>query len=188
MKKEIKTLLLILVPTIIILITFFLDNILIKAIPSLRISFLNPIFAFLGSSFGAVIYLVFLSLLFLYERKTKLIPYLIIAVVSAGIISYLLKLIIVRPRPEIIPLVLKSTSSFPSTHAAIASSTFFFIRKLKPTQIIAFIPTILVILTGYYNGVHYLSDILAGIALGAIISYLVLKKGRAIIKKTEHLK
>ncbi|MBR9683476.1 phosphatase PAP2 family protein [Candidatus Woesearchaeota archaeon] len=173
MKKKIQGLLLLLVSLVLITITFFLDQILMKAVPYLRLAFLNPVFAFLGASLGAIIYMLFLSTLFLYEKKTKIVPYLALAVISAFVISYLLKLIILRPRPEIIPLVIKSTSSFPSTHAAVAAATLFFIRKLKPTYFLALIPTILVILTGYYNGVHYLSDVLAGTLIGVVTSYFV---------------
>lgn len=171
-----RTKILILISLIIIIITFLLDNLFLKAIPTLRISFINPLFIFLGGTIGLLSYLLFLNLLFLYERKTKFIPYLIIAVITAIALSYLLKYTIMRPRPEIIPLLIKTTSSFPSAHALIASSTFFFIKKLRPTQILAFILAFLVAFSGYYNGVHYLSDILAGITLGIIISYLTLNK------------
>ena len=173
MEKKNKLLLFVLVSAILIVVTLFLDNTLMKIVPHLRISFLNPIFAFLGASLGAIIYMIFLSTLFLYEKKTKLVLYLAVAVISAFVVSYLLKLAIMRPRPEIIPLVIKSTSSFPSSHAAVASATFFFIRKLKSTYFLALIPTILVVLTGYYNGVHYLSDVLAGVFIGVTTSYFI---------------
>ncbi len=187
MQKRTKTSLLILISILIIIITFLLDNLFLKAIPTLRISFINPLFIFLGGTIGLLSYLFFLSLLFLHEKKTKFIPYLVIAVVAAIALSYLLKYTILRPRPEIIPLLIKTTSSFPSAHALITASTFFFIKKLKSIKILAFIPAFLITFTGYYNGVHYLSDIMAGILLGIIISYLTLNKLPAIRKKLESL-
>lgn len=176
MKKQTKRLILLLIAIITVVIAFLLDNFLLKAIPHIRISPINPIFIFLGGTMGLITYIIFLSLFLFYERKKKFIFYLLTTVFSAGIISYILKIIIMRPRPEIIPLIIKTTSSFPSAHALIAASTIPFIKKLKHTKILAFIPAILIILTGYYNGVHYPSDILAGVFLGTAASHLILNK------------
>jgi undecaprenyl-diphosphatase len=173
MQNKIKTALLISI--IIIITTFLLDNLLLKAIPHIRIQFLNPIITFLGSSIGAIAFLMFLSLLFLYEKKPKLIFYLITAFALAFFTALILKYIILRPRPEIIPLIIKTSPSFPSAHALVASSTFFFVKKLK-TKYLAITLTFLTAFSGFYTGVHYLSDIFAGIFLGIIISYLALKK------------
>lgn len=188
MKQRTKISLSILASILIILLVYFLDNYLLKIVPFLRISFLDPIIIFLGGTIGLLTYLTFLGLLLLYEKKPKLIPYLILTFIFTLALIYLLKYTILRPRPDIIPLIIKTTSSFPSAHAAIASSTFLLIKKLKHTQILAFIPAVIITFSGFYNGVHYLSDILTGIFLGIIISYLTLKKGHVIIEKIKHLK
>ncbi len=185
MKNKTKTAFLTLISLIIILFVYFFDNLFLKAIPFIRIQLLSPIITFLGSSPGAIIFLMFLSLLFLYEKKPKLIPYLITAFAFAFFTALILKYLIMRPRPEIIPLIIKSSPSFPSAHALVAASTFFFIKKLR-TKYLAITLAAIVAFSGFYNGVHYLSDIFAGIFLGIIISYLILKAGPPLTKKIKH--
>ena len=44
----------------------------------------------------------------------------------------------------------------------------------------------LIILTGFYNGVHYLSDIVVGVILGIVVSYLVLTKAPLLYKSIKN--
>lgn len=141
----------------------------------IRISFLNPLFIFMGEKVGLIVFLTILSIILYFQKKDKIIPFWI-SIISTGIISTLIKHLIGRPRPDISSLIIKTSPSFPSTHAAIATAGFFFFIKLKPLpKMIALVLSLIVASTGYYNGVHYLSDIFAGIFLGILISYLTEK-------------
>lgn len=99
--------------------------------------------------------------------------------ISLGLNS-LLKLIIMRPRPfmvdDTIANIRPDTAggySFPSGHTQTASTLFFslyyFIKK-RWLLVVAIIITTLVAISRMYLGVHYLTDVLTGAALGIIIS------------------
>ena len=97
------------------------------------------------------------------------------------IISQILKLIIRRPRPEVLRLAVEKGFSFPSGHAMVSTVFYgFFIyliyKKVKNKHIkwvsISLI-CILILLIGVsriYLGVHYASDVFGGFVLS--ISYL----------------
>ncbi|MEW5896702.1 MAG: phosphatase PAP2 family protein [Nanoarchaeota archaeon] len=164
--------------------SFKLDNFFLQLVPLLRLSCLSQLFMFIGSSFGLLIFVAVINLLFLLEKKEKHLPYLIAAILLAIGLSYLLKHSFARPRPEIMPLLIKSSFSFPSTHAAVAASTLFFVSLLNRTnKIIACILITITALSGYYNGIHYLSDVAGGMALGMVISYLIMEKCPAWVKR-----
>ncbi|MBI2145767.1 phosphatase PAP2 family protein [Candidatus Woesearchaeota archaeon] len=157
-----------------IVIALFLDSWVVQLIPSLRTSLLTTIFFFLGSAPSLAGFIVLVGMSFVFEKeKRQKIPYFILAVLVAIAISYGLKYLIVRPRPEILPLLVKSSPSFPSTHAAVAGAMYFFILGLNKVERNGLLLlALLVALSGLYNGVHYLSDVIAGVALGMIISYV----------------
>jgi membrane-associated phospholipid phosphatase len=108
----------------------------------------------------------------------------LVVFVSVGINS-VLKLLIMRNRPFVVDSQIvnlkPSTSasySFPSGHTQTAATSFFglyyFIKK-KWLLIVAIIVTVLVAISRMYIGVHYLTDVLAGAALGIFLSYAISK-------------
>ena len=98
---------------------------------------------------------------------------------GAAIIMGLTKIVLARPRPELFPDVdywQTASPSFPSGHAtgsaAFALTLFFAVRRLAPRWQIAcglvgLAFALLVSASRLYLQVHYPSDILAGLALGA---------------------
>src|SRR3989338_9526047 len=87
-------------------------------------SFMHAV-SFIGSAFGVIILTL---VLFLYDRKKRsYIPVLLLTLVSAIVISYILKYLVARPRPNIMPLEIKNSFSFPSTHAAAIFAPFILI-------------------------------------------------------------
>ncbi|HOO43760.1 MAG TPA: phosphatase PAP2 family protein, partial [Bacillota bacterium] len=94
----------------------------------------------------------------------------------------LLKLVIHRPRPfvadsTIEPLRLDTAGgySFPSGHTQTAATTFFSLYyniKKRWLLIVAIVITILVAISRMYLGVHYLTDVLVGAALGITIAWI----------------
>ena len=104
---------------------------------------------------------------------------LISATAGAAVLNAVLKLVIHRPRPEFLePLAHAGGYSFPSGHAA-SSAAFYltlgllaagWVRRWE-TRVYVLLGSIFVVaLIGFsriYLGVHYLSDVLAGYALGA---------------------
>ena len=117
------------------------------------------------------------------EDTRRLAKETIIAFLICTVLFVVLKLIFQRPRPfdafnELIPLVDKpSDYSFPSGHTASAFICAFMVYDGLPKKysILIFILAILVAFSRLYVGVHYPTDILAGIVLAYIV-YKFMKK------------
>ncbi len=94
--------------------------------------------------------------------------------------TYALKTLINRKRPykkyagQLSPLLSKSTASFPSGHTSTAFYTATWLTLEKPKWYVA-VPSYLwaglVAHSRNYTGVHYLTDVLAGAALGSATAY-----------------
>jgi len=141
---------------------------------------------------GVMMYLLPISLLlFLVSSKNKkrelvmLVMAGLAVLLSRGIIVSLIRLAWHRPRPfvalDLIPLVpYADKGSFPSGHAvalfALALVVYYFHKK---TGIIFLALSGLSVLARVYVGIHWPSDILAGVLLGlgsAILVYWFFKK------------
>ena len=136
------------------------------------------IFTNLGEWNMGIFLLLIISFLLIVKKKNK---YNFIIWLSAGggvITAYIFKFAFDRVRP-IGGLIQESSSSFPSLHAIVSISFYFLLayliaqetknRILKYSAII--VGVIIVLLLGFsrvYLGVHYLSDVLAGYAMGDV--------------------
>lgn len=120
----------------------------------------------------------------------------LLAVIPVGmLLNVTLKWLFQRPRPALTePLVQLATSSFPSGHA-VASTVFYgtlcalvFARARSPVlralaAVGAAVMVLLVCFGRVYLGAHYLSDVLAGVAVGIACLLLfgrLLLRGRAL--------
>jgi undecaprenyl-diphosphatase len=112
------------------------------------------------------------------------------SLVGASVINAILKILLHRPRPEVVPhLTYVSNASFPSGHAMISAAVYLTLGlMLAETQervaarsfIVAF-SALLVLLIGasrIYLGVHWPSDVLAGWCFGAVWSLVVFAANR----------
>lgn len=128
-----------------------------------------------------VIYVVMLYFLFHFLRKKQnRTLYLFIASGIIGIsITTGLKYLINRPRPfttSEIDIFDKNSPSFPSRHSFLAGLGLYFlpkdfskkIKKLYQIYFLLIIPLSLLI-----SGVHFITDIIAGMAIGYILPYLL---------------
>jgi undecaprenyl-diphosphatase len=93
------------------------------------------------------------------------------------LISDLVKLLVSRPRPPVEHLQAVAGSSFPSGHATQASAFWFSLalasrsvpaaaRATRVVWVLAAVIVAAVALSRVYLGVHYPSDVIAGVALG----------------------
>ena len=107
----------------------------------------------------------------------------------AGIIIYLSKLLIARPRPTDALINMPKTYSFPSGHT-FTSIIFYMVlvflltykmdsKKRTPLLVITFVFTMLIAFSRIYLGVHYFSDIVGGIILAIPCVFMFIN----IIKK-----
>ncbi len=105
--------------------------------------------------------------------------YLVGGSAGAGLITYVLKHIFTRPRPEIVPRLVEVTGySYPSGHSLAGTSFYLLVMFLawraysKWAHRLAWLVTASVLIAGIgfsrgYLGVHNPSDVLSGILLGA---------------------
>jgi membrane-associated phospholipid phosphatase len=132
-----------------------------------------------GMPVGSVMLLVVLG--YAYFRRRQYILFILISLVGAVNVSWLLKVLMNRPRPMLWPrLVQDYGASFPSGHSVYAASfACVFILLFWQTRwcyIVMFLGLTWMLLMGVsriYLGVHFPSDVLGGWALGWAWVFLV---------------
>lgn len=152
-------------------------------------------FTALGS-LGVLTLLTLFAAGFLLIRGERRTFWLLLAAVTGGVaISSLLKHVINRPRPDLVPHeTLVHTASFPSGHSMMAAATYLTLallmmqidprRRVRAYFIgVAMLLTVLVGVTRVYLGVHWPSDVLAGWGFGSLWALLCWTLARVLRKR-----
>lgn len=145
-----------------------------------------------ATAFGGIAALTLFTLVvaaYLWMTRRVRIMLLLLATTFSGLlISMLLKQVIGRPRPDIVPhLSHVYTSSFPSGHSMLSAVVFLTLGSLLTTTTdkvrikayflgVAIVLTLIVGLSRIYLGVHYPTDVLAGWMAGlvwALVCWLI---------------
>lgn len=124
-----------------------------------------------------------LLLAFDKTRKNMGIPVTLTAI-GSYLINYGLKILIKRPRPEVVAMIAAEGYSFPSGHAAVSMSVaamvaYMFYKseenKLKtvPAAVACVVIAFFVGISRIYLGVHFASDVFAGWAVGLGVYALI---------------
>lgn len=169
-----------------LLISFYFDKRMVIFISTLRNALLTDLFTGIAFVSSILIVFIFLTLLFVKERRRKWILPLWVTLVVDVVISFLLKLATQRLRPfefGLVPLVqgIEETSrvlnsSFPSFQAMMVFSAIPFLSKEFPKfKYVWIIFACLVAFSRVYLGMHFLSDVIAGGLIGYIAGYLIMK-------------
>ena len=145
------------------------------------LDFIMPKISFMGNI--GLIWMIIIIVL-VCRRQTRNIGIAALAAILLGqlIGELLLKNIVCRARPfmdfpEIQMLInAPKTFSFPSGHSASSFAAALVLSRLGKTKGLAvFIIAALIAFSRLYLSVHYFTDILAGIALGLLCAFAVLK-------------
>ncbi|MBU1204713.1 MAG: phosphatase PAP2 family protein [Nanoarchaeota archaeon] len=163
------------------MVSFLIDNTILKIIPLIKnpiLNYLSALFTNFSSVF--VIIIVLISLFLLNKKKRKLALPLGISFIFSYVITYVLKFIIARPRPlgiiKTLPLINLIDYSFPSAHAAVAFAALPILNKTYPKLKWLLISSAsFIAFSRIYIGVHYLSDVLAGAFIGYFTSIFITK-------------
>lgn len=143
-------------------------------------SFFSTI-TWLGSLYFLLPSSAILSLLLLWAGKSREALLLAVSLTITVIAAHAIKLTLRRPRPDSPELLVPMPSdwSFPSAHTAQATAFFLTVtiiaaRALPPTwaKICVVASTLIIFGVGWsrvYLQVHYLSDVVAGCVLAAIV-------------------
>jgi len=134
------------------------------------------VFTDIGSLAFSIIIIVIVSLTLYKYKKTNDLKWFLIILIIGNVMSFGLKLLFARERPDILVLSIENTFSFPSGHTFITTLLYGMILVLinkyyknKYNYIYGIIYMLLVIsiaFTRIYLGVHYFSDTLGGLFLG----------------------
>ncbi len=166
-------------------------NILLFIQENLRSDILTPVWKFITSLGDMGWFWILLSVLLLISKKTRKIGItsLLSLIIGTLITNVVLKNAIARVRPyEVIEglelLVRKQADfSFPSGHSCASFAVAMVIFKMAPKMwgIMAVILATLIAFSRLYVGVHYPTDVIAGIIVGVFSAWAAIK----LIKKYE---
>ena len=167
----------------------------------IRQGWLTPIVKFITHLGDAGILWIALTLLFLLIRKYRKTGAMMSVALVIGLIitNLILKNSVARIRPYVLIDSLKlliekqKDFSFPSGHStsSIAASVVMFRTLPKKIGIPALILGLLICLSRLYVGVHYPSDVVAGIIIGVVAAHLaimIINKILERIKKADKTK
>lgn len=159
----------------ILMLSIFFDSEILNLVGLLRSNFLNILMMVITSV--AFLILVYILYAYLLNKPNKVLL-LVLTGLVAYIIGSVLKLIVMRERPDIANFVL-SDYSFPSNHAMLSFSPLAMMNHEFPNMKWVFlIIALLVIFSRVYFGVHYLSDVIGGGLIGYGIGWAMFNKIR----------
>jgi membrane-associated phospholipid phosphatase len=130
-----------------------------------------------GSTIGVIVVALIVALVvFLRTRRPSVFLYLFVVVAGQNAVANLIKLAVDRARPTIDQLVGASGSSFPSGHTTAAAACYaafalaLGIRRTPRTRALLFAAAVAVAVavgcSRIFLGVHWLTDVLGGLAVG----------------------
>lgn len=134
--------------------------------------------------FGGTIGVPVICLLSLFVfRDKKINTSIVVNLIIVTILNNIIKIIFMRARPDINPLVIETSYSFPSGHSMISMAFYGYLiyiiythkDNIKVKLILMTLLSILILLIGIsriYLGVHYASDVIGGFCFG--IAYLII--------------
>jgi len=165
---------------------FYFDTIISQSFENIRNYFLTDLF--MGITYvssGVIIFFILTSLFLWKEHKRKWILPLWFTLALSAIVSFLLKIVIQRPRPyqiEVVSSLLEAAShniwnfSFPSFQAMLAFCAIPILSKEFPKlKNIWVIFAVLIAISRIYLGVHFMSDVLIGGLIGYFLGVFVVK-------------
>jgi len=139
--------------------------------------------SFIGNPF---LWIILASLIYWLGKEKKAIWLFNLLLINSAIIAFL-KFVFALPRPDseifrvikegIMPKIFYSGSveefGFPSGHSStIAAICFFFRKKIKKIYLpLLILVPLLVAFSRMYLGMHFLSDVLAGLFIGLMVAY-----------------
>lgn len=169
-----------------------MDQTAVNAVKLIQNPLLDKIMIFFTSlGDNGIIWIILLIVLLSGKKTRNKGVVLLITVITVFILTNYLKEEFHRVRPyeymNFIPKVKTSgTSSFPSAHSAVAFAVFgvYYFYNLRYKYVIGVIALIIAV-SRFYLEVHYLSDVMAGIALGLTVSYILFHVNEIILKSVK---
>lgn len=181
MEKEEHTVLWILTLGLALFLSLIYDKQIASAVQGMRNQLLNFYFLEFSLIFTAPIIILVVTI-FLINQRRFIIPWWM-ASITVLFFSLALKVVVARERPfviydDLIPLTREAMHSFPSVRTAVAFSAIPLLSKYFHR----FLPfwIILALIVGFsriYLGLHFLSDVIAGILIGYLLGKMIMITG-----------
>ncbi len=159
-----------------LILAIIFDKQIANNIVNYRTTFLTLAMLMFSTIGAAIVVFLVVTLLFIKDRKKReYLPLLWLTIIGSLLAGLALKYLIARPRPMVLPLEIKNSFSFPSTHAVAVFAPLALIDKEFPKLKWVWLAiALLVLLSRVYLGVHYLSDVIAGALIGYMAGLLLL--------------
>jgi len=171
---------------LVILTMFYFDAEIVKGISLFKMELLNYFFVGLTFVSNEMIVFFFLTGLFLWKEKGFILPLWTTLGLSV-VVSFLLKVVVQRPRPfqlgivSLLPVLEKANHfvwnfSFPSFQTMLLFSVIPLLSKKFPK--LKYYWIVFACLVGFsriYFGLHFPSDVIAGGAIGYLLGVIVIR-------------
>ena len=153
----------------------------------------------LGSGRAVTVIALGLALFWVWHRAWERLLVLVLTVPGAALLNALLKHAFRRARPTFAdPLLVLTTYSFPSGHAMAATvlygllavSAMRHLRQGRSRMLVASVAGVVIVLVSFsrlYLGVHYLSDVLGGMAVGVVWLLMCLTAAESVRRQNGRL-
>jgi len=164
---------------ILVIFTLFTDSYFNALFATLRSDILTNLMHFI-TDFGLLFLIGVIGAVALWQKKYRMLMFMGICGILAFEGAFVLKQIFAVPRPYVLgyeaPMFLASGYAFPSIHTAFIASLLPFQKHLFKRGNLWLIYLVMfgVVFSRIYLGVHSMSDIVAGIAVGSIATYTFL--------------
>ncbi|MDE1856853.1 MAG: phosphatase PAP2 family protein [Candidatus Micrarchaeota archaeon] len=155
-----------------------INNATFVAVNSIAGPALNALMHYLAESFYIVLPVI---ALYMIARRDRSVYSFVVAAIILFAVGYSLKAVFHQPRPCALPQYswinaypsCESGYSFPSDHAVTLTGLIFFVWRRKNVRWLYVIWLALVMFSRFYLGQHYLTDVVAGMAISLAIGYII---------------
>ena len=169
-----------------------IDKAAINVMRSINSNFLTALFkliTYLGNYYILLIIDIIICLILVFKYKNYKLAFIcLLNLCIAGMITHVLKLIILRPRPELM-LIKERGYSFPSGHTLNSTALYGFLSYLgyknfkKKKYIPILIGGLIILIVGFtriYLNVHYLTDVIGGLIIGIVHLIIYINQFRKV--------
>lgn len=171
------------------------DNAFLHAVQAISSQPLDLIMAGITILGNPIFWLMIVAFLY-WQGKEHESFHLANIIAISSIVVGAIKNIAARPRPSANDFKVVSidnysfdTNSFPSGHSSLIAANFFYLKNFlkKKLKIIFAIIVVLVTFSRLYLGMHYLTDVIAGLVIGIIIGWAYYRLAGKIAHSRLHL-